>query len=101
MIATAVCNEVGLPRTGPDGIGSTSRSPLHLVARALVVDIGRHYGYSYPQITSEAGYESHSASMGAKRRLDAGVLDGTVKSITHKMSVLSAMIIADLDTRQQ
>ena len=98
MIATAVCNEVDLSRTSIDGLISTCRSPLHLVARALIVDIGRHYGYTYQQIAPEAGYDSHSSAIDAKKRLDAGVLDGTVKSIKHKMTVLSAMIVADLDT---
>lgn len=99
MIAIAVCSEVGLTRTGVGGIGSTSRSTLHIVSRALTVDIGRHYQYSYAETVAESGYETHSSAIDAQRRLNAGLLDGTVKTIDHKIPVLSAMIIADIDSR--
>lgn len=96
QIATAVCRDLGVNRTGEDGIGGTSRSAALIVARAMIASIGRHYGYTHESICPEAGYESHASSIAGANAIESGKYDGRVPAIkSAKFKV--ATIIAKLE----
>jgi len=71
-IAREVCNAVGVAYTGDFGVQSTRRSPNLVIARALIVHMGKLYDYSYTEITPYAGYTAHSGAQEARGKLLAG-----------------------------
>lgn len=74
---------------------------MHRVSRAMIVWIGRHYGYSFPTITPHAGYAAHSAAMHAWRAMDCGRMDGLVDSIGRNTRTVATGIIRKIDNRNK
>ena len=69
QIATEVCFIMKVRYKGPFSIRSTKREERLVSARSVIVHVGKHYGYSYPEISLYAGYSGHSGAHEAHGRL--------------------------------
>lgn len=92
QIAKGVCDYMEVTYLGRYGVKSSKRARQLVAARAVIVHIGKLYDYSYPEISSYAGYSSHSGAHDARRKLLAGHYGDDLDSQSRK-------IMAKLDNR--
>lgn len=75
QIARAVCKMFDVGYEGMGGVKSDNRSERLSIARATIVHLGKHYEYSYPQITPYAGYAGHAGAQGIHKKYREGGFD--------------------------
>lgn len=90
QIAGIVCEHFKISYLGHGGIKSSKKSPKTVLARAVIVHIGKRYDYSYPMIAPFAGYRGHSGAIEAHQKIKSGYYKGWKNK--------TAKIIKELDS---